>query len=34
MNTKLMSEKIIKTSKFLSYILRHEPETICNYPLK
>lgn len=28
MNTKLMSEKIIKTSKFLSYILRHKPETI------
>lgn len=28
MNTKLMPEKIIKTSKFLSYILRHKPETI------
>lgn len=28
MNTKLTSEKIIKTSKFLSYILRHKPETI------
>ena len=28
MNTKLMSEKIIKASKFLSYILRHKPETI------